>query len=217
MHCLPHVINVVRSLLFGVGSCKKIFSSWVLASVLPNTLLFDKEGGFFCERLEGRCYQRLPMGKEKGTSAGLPCCLPTLGTGQDFAISAISHSARRSHARGCWLACSGLQPCWRCTQSSILQHWLSHNTHFLPPSADNHLVSEAFTSSELFPYIPLHNYMLASLSPVQRVWCLCAYVVVSSQPLTEEKSTPPALLVGCPRETAASLILQRKIVHCWGQ
>lgn len=83
VHCLPHVTKVVINLLFGVGSCKKMFSSWVLASVLPNTLWFDKEGGFFCGRLESQCYQRLLMGKKKGTSAvqaaGLPCCLPTTG------------------------------------------------------------------------------------------------------------------------------------------
>lgn len=52
------------------------------------------------------------MGREKGTLAmqvaGLLCCLPTPGTRQDFAIGAISHSARESCAHCHLLACSGL-------------------------------------------------------------------------------------------------------------
>lgn len=102
--------------------------------------------------------------------------------GQDFAISAISHSARRNHACCCWLACSGLQPCWRCTQSSILQHWPSHNTHFLPPSGNNHLVTEAFTSSGLFPHTPqqLHAGVTQSHTWCLMSVCLCGYLPTAS-------------------------------------
>lgn len=52
------------------------------------------------------------MAREKGMLAvpanGLLSCLPTPGTGQNFAVSAISHSARRNCARCHLLSCSGL-------------------------------------------------------------------------------------------------------------
>lgn len=64
MLCVPCMIHVVISLPFWVGSCKKIFSSWALASISPNTFWFNKEDGFFCERLGGWHYQRLLMGRE---------------------------------------------------------------------------------------------------------------------------------------------------------
>ena len=44
MLCVPCTIHDVVRLPFWVGSCKKIFSSWALASISPNALWFNKEG-----------------------------------------------------------------------------------------------------------------------------------------------------------------------------
>lgn len=59
---------------------QNIFPSWMLVSISPNTLWFNKEGGFFYERLGHWHYQRLHMGREKGMLAvrasSLLCCLP---------------------------------------------------------------------------------------------------------------------------------------------
>lgn len=60
---------------------------------------------------------------------------------------------------------------------------------------------------------PSHTYMPGSPDPVCGIYCLCAYV-------TEEKSTPPIVLAGShqyQRRMAASLLLQGRIAHCWGQ
>lgn len=220
VHCLPHVTNVVINLLFGVGSCKKIFSSWVLASVLPNTLWFDKEGGFFCGRLESQCYQRLLMGKKKGTSAvqaaGLPCCLPTTGKVRILPlVPFLTVQEETMPAAAGWLTqgCNHAVGVLRAASSST--GLLTTPTFF--PHLETTILWLRLSPPLGCSHIPPDNYMLGSPNPIHGVWRLCAYVVISSQPLTEEKSTPPGFLAGCPRRTATSLILQRKIEHCWGQ
>lgn len=220
VHCLPHVTNVVINLLFSVGSCKKISSSWVLASVLPNTLWFDKEGGFFCGRLESQCYQRLLMGKKKGTSAvqaaGLPCCLPTTGKVRILPlVPFLTVQEETMPAAAGWLAqgCNHAVGVLRAASSST--GLLTTPTFF--PHVETTILWLRLSPPLGCSHIPPDNYMLGSPNPIHGVWCLCAYVVISSQPLTEEKSTPPAFLAGCPRRMAASLILQRETEHCWGQ
>lgn len=63
------------------------------------------------------------------------------------------------------------------------------------------------------PAHPSHTYIPGSPSLVCGFFCLCVYV-------TEGKWSPPVLLAGChryQRRMAASLLLQGRAAHRWGQ
>lgn len=63
------------------------------------------------------------------------------------------------------------------------------------------------------PAHPSQTYMPGPPNPACGIYCVCAYV-------TEEKPVPPILLSGCHRyrrRMAASLLLQGRIAHRWGQ